>query len=56
MQDQKLENKNFWESILGVMDSIKGLFTRSEVQTSKIEEEVAAKAMLVEIDVSDPKL
>ena len=56
MQDHKLESKNFWESILGVMDSIKGIFTKSEVQTSQVEEQVAEKALLIEIDVSDPKL
>ena len=56
MQDHKLGSKNFWESILGVMDSIKGIFTKSEVQTSQVEEQVAEKALLIEIDVSDPKL
>ena len=56
MNDSKLENKSFWQSILGVMDSLKGLLTSEEVHTEEIEQLVGEKAILVEIDVSDPKL
>ena len=56
IQSKSKQQASFWDSVLGVIDSIKGIFVSSEMASSDIEELIAKNSILVEIDVSDPKL
>jgi hypothetical protein len=56
VESKSAEKDSFWSSILGVVDSIKGIFVSSEMAPNDIEELLSQNAVLLEIDVSDPKL